>query len=185
MQYDGFIYIWFDKIKRRYYIGSHKGLIDDSYTGSGILFRNAYNKRPTAFKRRILEYVSGNKTEIQKREQAWLNLIQDHELGTKYYNMKKFASGGTIKGKQRAGWSDGRREKTVTSLTGKKKSEDYKTLLSDVVARRYTFKNLITNEVFIGSTRAFAIQYFSLKQRATISNYAYKTKQYGQWQINF
>jgi len=93
--YSGFIYIWFDAEAKKYYIGSHKGTIEDGYRGSGLFFKKAYSKRPEKFKRRILEYVH-EKENIIERENYWLSMIDPKDLGKKYYNLKKVAAGGDI-----------------------------------------------------------------------------------------
>jgi hypothetical protein len=60
----------------------------------------AYRKRPNDFKRRVIEFIVGNKLDILFAEQKWLDMIDDAELNTKYYNQKKFASGGSVKGRK-------------------------------------------------------------------------------------
>ena len=60
MKYFGFIYEWIDSTNGKTYIGSHKGSIEDSYVGSGKLFKRAYDKRPDKFNRKIIEYVKNN-----------------------------------------------------------------------------------------------------------------------------
>lgn len=114
VDYYGFVYIWRDNLKQKYYIGSHLGPTTDSYIGSNKWLQAAYRKRSHTFKRRILTYltVSGITHKqtlalLHQLEQSWLNLIPDHELATttnvtngqfKYYNMKKTAAGGSHKG---------------------------------------------------------------------------------------
>ena len=94
----GFVYLWWDTSKNKYYLGSHVGDPNDGYTGSNSRFKNAYNKRPNAFRRKIIQTIQfENYSELQKLEEAWLSLIHDHELhGIKYYNEKKLAAGGDI-----------------------------------------------------------------------------------------
>ena len=94
----GFIYIWFDTKRKKYYLGSHFGKKDDGYTGSNKRFSCAYKSRPETFRRRILEYYDEiTHKNLLQREQLWLNLIKDVELhGIKYYNEKKVAAGGNI-----------------------------------------------------------------------------------------
>jgi len=99
-QYTGFVYLWFDSEKKMFYLGSHAGTIEDGYIGSGIRFIRAYNIRPQSFKRRIIEYTFGDYNELLIREQSWLNLIKDEELHTRYYNQKKWATGGSVKGRK-------------------------------------------------------------------------------------
>jgi hypothetical protein len=94
----GFVYIWMDIKRRKFYIGSHRGTIDDGYVGSGYRFKCAYYSRPNTFKRRILEHVTFNSLQqLLNREEYWLSMIADDELhGARYYNEKKVASGGDI-----------------------------------------------------------------------------------------
>lgn len=98
MSKTGFVYIWHDTKRNRFYLGSHLGSTDDGYVGSGSdHFQKAYNARPHTFKRRIIESNNySSHKELQKREEYWLSMIDDKELGNKYYNLKKFAGGGDI-----------------------------------------------------------------------------------------
>jgi hypothetical protein len=89
----GFVYIWHDRKKKRFYIGSHKGSFNDKYICSSSWMKNAYKKRPEDFKRRILSTVQ-SKIELFDEEQKYLNMIKDKELGKRYYNLKKSAYGG-------------------------------------------------------------------------------------------
>lgn len=107
----GFIYIWYDTVKKKFYLGSHYGTPDDGYVGSGTYFKRAFNKRPHTFKRRIIQYVVGSKTDVLVTEQSWLNLIEDNELGKKYYNLKKSAKGGSVKGRPFKPISEEQRQK--------------------------------------------------------------------------
>lgn len=114
VDYYGFVYIWRDNIKNKYYIGSHLGPTTDSYVGSNKWLKSTFKKRPHSFKRRVLSYQTvdygcskSNLKKLHELEQAWLNLIDDSELSTsqnviggtaRYYNMKKTAAGGSHKG---------------------------------------------------------------------------------------
>ena len=91
---DAFIYIWKDRKRKKYYIGSHIGNTHDGYICSSIWMNNAYRKRPQDFKRRILENC--NSENVYEREKYWLSMIKDVELNTKYYNAKKVPMGGDI-----------------------------------------------------------------------------------------
>ena len=94
----GFVYIWLDKKRKKYYLGSHMGTLSDGYTGSNKRFSYAHHLRPETFKRRILEFYNNiADKDLRIREQLWLNLINDHDLHCeKYYNEKKVAFGGDI-----------------------------------------------------------------------------------------
>lgn len=127
VDYYGFVYIWRDNLKNKYYIGSHLGPTTDSYVGSNKWLKAAFKKRPHTFKRRILTYLSidqgdtsSNLKKLHELEQLWLNLIDDSELSTslnvtactnRYYNMKKIAAGGSHKGhtknRKSSSWNKG------------------------------------------------------------------------------
>lgn len=98
----GFVYIWFDRKNKRYYIGSHWGFEDDGYVCSSNWMYNSYKRRPDDFKRRILTRHYGTREALYEKEQYLLNMIQDHELAThqktkskretvRYYNVSKVA----------------------------------------------------------------------------------------------
>jgi len=90
--YIGFIYKWINIDNNMFYIGSHKGTIDDGYIGSGTLFKEAYFKDKKLFKREILEYVY-NEENLLEREQYYLDLfdIKNNDLS---YNLNPKTSGG-------------------------------------------------------------------------------------------
>lgn len=97
MVYYGYIYIWYDTIKKKFCIGSHYGQVEDDYISSTGHFIKAYRKRPNTFRFRVLEYIfENNKKLIIKTEEKWLQKIKIEELGKKYYNLKNVASGGDI-----------------------------------------------------------------------------------------
>lgn len=84
----GFVYIWRDRKHNRYYIGCHWGAEDDGYISSSSWLMRAYKRRPSDFKRRILQRTS-NRQETFLAEQKWLQLIKDDELRVRYYNLNK------------------------------------------------------------------------------------------------
>lgn len=95
--YFGFVYIWRDRKHNRYYVGSHLGSIDDGYVCSSRWMNKAYKRRPQDFKRRILKYWSEkNRKNLLLEERRWLDMIQDHELGNRYYNKKRITHGKEI-----------------------------------------------------------------------------------------
>lgn len=119
----GFVYLWFDIKRKKFCIGSHYGQINDGYISSTGHMKQAYKKRPKTFKRKILWYLTEpNKKILLEKEQVFLNMIKDSELGIKYYNYKKTASGGNgyvNRGttKEKCEW---RRRQAVT-ITGRTK----------------------------------------------------------------
>jgi hypothetical protein len=94
----GFVYIWFDTKRKKYYIGSHMGSKDDGYVCSNKIMNCKYKSRPETFRRRILfDGMLSSHRELLDEEQKWLSMIDDSELhGVKYYNSKKVAAGGDI-----------------------------------------------------------------------------------------
>lgn len=86
----GFVYIWFDRKHKRFYVGSHWGTIDDGYVCSSTWMRNAYKRRPQDFRRRILKNQI-NRIDLIKEEQVWLDQIRSEEIGKRYYNLNKNA----------------------------------------------------------------------------------------------
>lgn len=93
MNYSGFIYEWTSKLDGMKYLGSHKGTIDDGYTGSGKRFGNAVNKYGIEnFERAIVEYIE-KKEDILIREQHYLDMIGCAKSPL-YYNIALNAGGG-------------------------------------------------------------------------------------------
>jgi hypothetical protein len=116
----GFVYIWRDRLTKRYYIGSHLGAENDGYVCSNKWMLAAFRKRPEDFKRRIIwRLESEDYPALLLEEQRWLNMIRDDELATsesvsgqrnRYYNFKKTAAGGNGRanlGKSKPAWNRG------------------------------------------------------------------------------
>lgn len=83
----GFVYIWYDKKHKRYYVGCRWGNENDGYICSSPWMKRGYKIRPNDFKRRILTRIYTNKKDLLEEEYKWLNLIKNDELGKKYYNL--------------------------------------------------------------------------------------------------
>ena len=82
----GFVYIWYDRKHKRYYIGCHWGTEDDGYICSSSWMKRAYKIRPQDFKRKILARVYTKRKHLLEEEYKWLSKIKNEELGKKYYN---------------------------------------------------------------------------------------------------
>lgn len=106
----GFVYIWFDRKHRRFYIGSHWGTEDDNYICSSRWMRKAYRRRPKDFVRRILARIFTNRKDLLIEEWRWLSMIKPEERGKRYYNLKLGA--GNFSGNQ--WWADERSHMTTT-----------------------------------------------------------------------
>jgi hypothetical protein len=83
----GFVYIWRDRGKDRYYIGAHWGTEVDGYKCSSNWMRKSFQRRPEDFRRRIL-FRTNNYDELWAKELEWIRLIPELELGKIYYNLK-------------------------------------------------------------------------------------------------
>jgi len=93
MNYSGFIYEWTNKLDGMKYLGSHKGTINDGYTGSGKRFENAKNKYGIEnFERTIVEYIE-KEEDILVREQYYLDTL-NCARSPLYYNISPTAGGG-------------------------------------------------------------------------------------------
>lgn len=88
MEKYGFIYLWYDRKRKMYYIGSHWGFVDDGYICSSNRMRDAYRRRPNDFRRRIIKSNVARGLLLDE-EHKWLSLIREDELGKKYYNLRK------------------------------------------------------------------------------------------------
>lgn len=88
----GFVYIWYDRKHKRYYIGSHWGTETDGYICSSRWMRKSYKRRPYDFKRKTIKKINDRK-QLLLEEHKYLSLIADHELGKKYYNLTNHLNG--------------------------------------------------------------------------------------------
>lgn len=88
----GFVYLWFDRKHKRYYIGSHWGTEDDGYICSSRWMRKAYRRRPEDFKRRIIARIHTNRKDLLIEEKRWLRMIKPEERKIRYYNLNIFVS---------------------------------------------------------------------------------------------
>jgi hypothetical protein len=87
MEKYGFVYLWFDRYRKMYYIGCHWGLENDGYLCSSHRMRDAHRRRPQDFKRRIIDRTD-DREELFELEYKWLKFIKHEEKGNKYYNLK-------------------------------------------------------------------------------------------------
>jgi hypothetical protein len=93
MNYSGFIYEWTNKLDGMKYLGSHKGTINDGYTGSGKRFGNAVNIYGIEnFERVIVEYIE-KEEDILIKEQYYLDTYGCAK-SPMYYNIAPNAGGG-------------------------------------------------------------------------------------------
>lgn len=88
MEKYGFIYLWYDRKHKRYYLGKHWGHEKDNYVCSSKWMKRSYKRRKDDFHRKILERVYTSKKDLGEAEYRWGSLIKKEELGKKYYNLK-------------------------------------------------------------------------------------------------
>lgn len=86
MQKYGFVYIWFDRKHKRYYVGCHWGTIEDGYLCSSNWMRDAHKRRPEDFKRRILK-TNLTREQMYIEEQRYFDTIKPEEIKVRYYNL--------------------------------------------------------------------------------------------------
>lgn len=82
-----FVYLWFDKCRKMFYVGQHSGSYDDNYLSSSRWLSGEIKYRPEDFTRKIIKTFA-TKKEAQIYEGYLLTLIKPHEFGKKYYNIK-------------------------------------------------------------------------------------------------
>jgi hypothetical protein len=88
----GFVYLWYDKKHKRYYVGCRWGSVDDGYVCSSSWMKQAYGHRPYDFKRRILKSNIPTRQETYIEEQRWLSMMKPEEIKPlnetpRYYNL--------------------------------------------------------------------------------------------------
>jgi len=130
----GFIYIWYDRKRKMFYIGCHWGTIDDGYICSSNRMRDAYRRRPTDFKRRIIQTHILRETLLEE-ENKWLQLIPNDQMGKKYYNLsKKHFGHWTTNPETRLSCS----QKISLAKKGKSLSEEHRRKLSNAVKKYFS-----------------------------------------------
>jgi len=81
---EAFVYLWYDALNKRYYLGSHKGTPDDSYTHSSTIWESfTKDNIPEGVTRRILAY--GTHLEMLALERK-LQLNRKERCWDRYYN---------------------------------------------------------------------------------------------------
>ena len=85
----GFVYVWFDTTRKMYYVGCHWGEENDGYICSSNRMRDAYRRRPTEFRRRVVSRITTTRLDLLEEEYKWISMIPIDQLGRKYYNLSK------------------------------------------------------------------------------------------------
>ena len=124
MQY--FLYVWYDKCRKMFYVGMHEGQITDGYVSSSRWFNGEYQYRPNDFKRKIIKTFNDRKS-ARKEEARLLRMIKESEFGKKYYNLKNGRPAGTApwnKGKKNI-YSQETLQKMADAKIGKPSNNQY------------------------------------------------------------
>ena len=129
----GFVYLWFDRKHKRYYVGCHWGKEDDGYICSSNWMRDAYKRRPEDFKRRVLKTNLPTINNMFLEEYNYLSKIKLEELGKKYYNLNNVYKNHWSSNEQskmtvgeKISASPNRAANISKALTGIKRSEETK-----------------------------------------------------------
>lgn len=130
----GFIYLWYDRKHKRFYLGRHWGTETDGYICSSNKMRDAYSRRPNDFKRRIVSRIYSAKEDLVIEEQRWLDMISSKELNEKYYNKTKSATTPSTKGYNH---TEETREKIRKGNIGKKHTEETKEKLREANRKQF------------------------------------------------
>lgn len=116
-----FVYIWFDKSRKMFYIGQHSGSIHDNYISSSRWLSSEVRYRPDDFRRKVIKLFD-TKNEAQKYEAYLMSFIKDGEFGRKYYNMKNGREKGITP------WNKGRKnvfsEDSLEKMSNAKKGRE-------------------------------------------------------------
>ena len=88
MEAYGFVYLWYDRKHRRWYLGCRWGNESDGYICSSTWMKRAYKRRPQDFVRRIIARIYTDRKDLLKEEHRWLQMIKPEELGKRYYNLR-------------------------------------------------------------------------------------------------
>ena len=142
----GFVYLWFDRKHKRYYVGCHWGKEDDGYICSSSNMKSAYKRRPFDFKRKILKTNILNKKDLLIEEYNYLSKIKTEELGKKYYNLHNYHFNHWSTNEQtkmtvgeKISASPNRAENISKALTGIKRSDETKEKLRQVnIGKKYS-----------------------------------------------
>jgi hypothetical protein len=131
----GFVYIWYDRKHKRYYIGSHWGYEDDGYICSSNWMRDVYRRRPQDFKRRIIKRNISNKKDLLVEEERYLQLTKPHKRKDRYYN-KSFRTH-YVWPLEDSHHSEETKRKIGQANKGKVRTEEFKNRLSEYTKKQF------------------------------------------------
>ena len=123
----GFVYIWYDRKHKRFYVGSHWGNPDDGYVCSSQWMKRAYGRRPQDFKRRIISTIETTHRDLLQEEQRWLQMIKQERYKKKrYYNISLKTEHHWLNNEETAKSVAEKISKTLTGRKTKPHSEETK-----------------------------------------------------------
>ena len=118
MQY--FLYVWYDRYRKMFYVGMHEGNITDGYISSSRWFNGEHQYRPNDFRRKIIKTFNDRKS-ARKEEARILRMIKESEFGKKYYNLKNGRPSGSEP------WNKGKKniysQETLQKMSAAKKGK--------------------------------------------------------------
>ena len=90
--FEGFVYLWYNSIKKMFYLGVHKGTPDDGYTHSSSIWESfTMDTIPKGVRRRILAYgtyeemcILENKLLVNRKNRRW-DRYYNRSLGSPRY----------------------------------------------------------------------------------------------------
>ena len=128
---DAFVYLWFDTKNRMFYLGSHKGTPDDSYThSSSIMEKFTKTSIPSYMRRRIL--ATGTVEEMIELENKLLDNRKE-KCWDKYYNVTVAFPPPPLYGEDHPNWKGGISLHPEYAREWREKNREY--------ARKYREKN--------------------------------------------
>ena len=139
MEKYGFVYIWFDRKHKRYYIGSHWGTENDRYVCSSTWMKQAYKHRPLDFKRKVITRIYSSKQNLLNEENRWLSMIKPSEIKERYYNLRihEFGHWSADKDKSLLVKEKNKKSDNTKGIRnywkGKQKSEEHKAKISNAL----------------------------------------------------
>ena len=81
---EAFVYLWYDALNKKYYLGKHKGSPDDTYTHSSTIWESfTKDNIPEGVTRRILTYGTDEEMCILEHE---LLVNRKYHCWNRYYN---------------------------------------------------------------------------------------------------
>lgn len=167
----GFIYLWYDRKHKRYYLGRHWGTEDDGYICSSTNMRNNYNNRPDDFKRRIIKRVYTSQEDLVLEEQRWLDFIHPKECEVRYYNKTLKSTVPTMRGRKH---TEETKIKMSQTAKGRPKSEETKEKLRQVnLGKKYSDE---TNKKKGQNSRDYSDPVFLSKMRFAAKNRSAETR---------